>query len=77
MTKRRDAGTGQYISDETAKSLPKNLWVEENDDRQVLLRNLYEALLARAGYAECEDFESIKVSNVKLTFEEFGLKING
>lgn len=72
--KRRDAGTGQYISEEEAKSKPRNTWVSESDN-QIFLRRLYEDLLSQAGHAECEDFESIKVSNVTKIFKKFGLKL--
>ena len=75
MAKRRDAGTGKYISQEEAKSRPSNTWVEETmSDKQYILRSLYEALLARAGYAECEDFESVKVENITKVFQDAGLK---
>jgi len=31
--KRRDAGTGQYISEAKAKNMPKNQWVKETDKK--------------------------------------------
>lgn len=84
MTKRRDAGTGQYISREEAAKKDKNTWVTEQDIKQkreeyiqLILKAIYEHLLAHAGYAECEDFESVKVENITKVFKEAGLKIDG
>lgn len=75
MAKRRDAGTGQYISEEEAKSRPANTWVAETSSAREVLKKVYEELLARAGYAECEDFESVKVENVNKVFRQFGLDV--
>lgn len=82
MTKRRDAGTGQYISEEEAKSRPENTWVEEkgygfpsSPRFQKYFKEVYDRLLAHAGYSECEDFESVKVVWITKVFKEAGLVI--
>lgn len=76
MSKQRDAGTGLYISEEEAKTKPANTWVEETDNKQKFLRELYNNVMAYAGYSECEDFESVQVRWITQVFREAGLEIN-
>lgn len=73
MTKRRDAGTGQYISDETAKNQPNNTWVEETDN-QIFLRRLYEDLMNKADYIGTNNVKSTTTEDIDRIFKKFGLK---
>jgi len=86
MTKRKDAGTGKYISAEQAEHQDKNTWIIENakkfgmDDRTHLLASVYSAIKSKSyeegGLQDRTDIiQVINMDDVNQVFKDAGFDV--
>jgi hypothetical protein len=80
MSKKRDAASGKYISEEESKEKDKSTWVTEKDhptmdDRTHLLMSLYTGILSKK-FVTDEEKLAVFVDDIDLMFKSVGLDVN-
>lgn len=72
MSKRRDAETGKYITEEQASDMEPNTWTQEVDfDKNKFLNKLYQEILNEYDATR----GGISMSQIEAVFRKFGWKI--